>query len=103
MRKAVGHADVELGDAVDTAGFDDYLVLPGGDRPGESVQLGDVLMLGAPVVEGHDVTSTVPEAVDQTARSFERVLGLTLLRSESIDFTRVREERTREEQRKAQI
>ena len=32
----------------------DDLVLPPGDRPGEAEQLGDVVVLGAPVVEGEE-------------------------------------------------
>lgn len=56
-------AGFELGDAVEAfgagvrhAGQDggDDLVLPAGDGAGERSQLGDLLVLGAPVVEGKE-------------------------------------------------
>ena len=73
VAEAVGVAGFELGDAVEAfgagvghAGQDggDDLVLPAGDGTGEGGQLGDLLVLGAPVVEGKEPVPDLPLAGD---------------------------------------
>lgn len=60
---AVGQAGFELGEPVQALGGGvgdpgqdraEDLVLPPGNRPGEADQLGDVVVAGAPVVEGEE-------------------------------------------------
>ena len=71
VAEAVGEAGLELGEAVEAlgggvgdAGQDggDDLVFPAGDRAREAEQLGDVLVLRAPVVEGEQPVADLPLA-----------------------------------------
>ena len=78
-------AGFELGDAVEAlgpgighAGEDggDDLVFPAGDRAGERGQLGDLLVLRAPVVEGKQAVPDLPLAGDRAGDAGAEVQGV---------------------------
>ena len=81
-------AGFELGDAVEAfgagvrhAGQDggNDLVLPAGDRAGERGQLGDLLVLGAPVVEGKEPVADLALAGDRSGDALAQVQGVAEL------------------------
>lgn len=77
-------AGFELGDAVEAFGAGvghpgqdggDDLVLPAGDGGGERNQLGDLLVLGAPVVEGKEPVPDLAFAGDRAGDAAAEVQG----------------------------
>ena len=54
----------------------DDLVLPPGYRPGEAEQLGDVVVAGAPVVEGEEPVPDVALARDRAGGAGAQVQGV---------------------------